>query len=312
VARIVREVPEVTATMLTVGDDPAKTPNQARVYVKLLDPDKRERTQDEIKDYVRTKILPTLPPDLRVNVADVNEFAGGQATQKIQYVLAGPDLKVLEAATKEIIPKVKALPGAVDVDSTLVTGKPELTIGIDRARAADLGVQVVDVASALQLLVAGQKVSNYEEAGEQYDVRLRATQAYRTDEDMLQLITVPSRKLGLVSLADVVKVGHAQGLSTIQRYQRERQVVIMANAGPGASQGEVADAVVKVMQDQNLPKGFSIKPQGQAKLMRETGALRCSAQDSAFWLSTSQNWRSPAVTEFCDSSSQARTERGSQ
>src|SRR5205814_4071991 len=133
------------------------------------------------------------------------EFAGGQATQRIQYVLAGPDLKVLEEATKAIIPKVKALPGAVDVDSTLVSGKPELTVGIDRARAADLGVQVADVASALQLLVAGQKVSTYEEGGEQYDVRLRATQAYRTDEDMLQLITVPSRKLGLVSLADVVK-----------------------------------------------------------------------------------------------------------
>ncbi|MBK7859045.1 MAG: efflux RND transporter permease subunit [Archangiaceae bacterium] len=271
VARIIREVPEVNATMMTVGDDPAKTPNQARIFVKLVDPDKRARSQNDIKDYVRTKILPTLAPDLRVTVADVNEFGGGQATQRVQYIIAGPDLKVLEQATKDVIPKVKALPGAVDVDSSLVTGKPEITIHIDRDRAADLGVQVADVASALQLLIAGQKVSSYEERGEQYDVRLRATQSYRTDEDMLQLITVPSRKVGMVSLADVVTLGRDESLSSIQRYQRERQVVIMANAGPGASEGDIADSILKTLQDQHLPKGFSIKAQGQTKLMKETG-----------------------------------------
>jgi hydrophobic/amphiphilic exporter-1 (mainly G- bacteria), HAE1 family len=271
VARIIREVPEVTATMLTVGDDAAKTPNQARIYVKLVDPDKRKRTQSDIKDYVRTQILPALPKDLRVTIADVNEFGNGQATQRVQYILAGPDLDVLEKATNEIIPKVKALPGAVDVDSSLVTGKPELTVNIDRARAADLGVQVSDIAQALQLLIAGQKVSAYEENGEQYDVRMRAAQEYRTDEDMLQLITVPSRKLGMVSLADVVKVGRDESLSTISRYQRERQLVIMANAGPGASEGEIGEQILKIMQDQKLPPGFSIKPQGQTKLMKETG-----------------------------------------
>ncbi len=271
VARIIREVPEVTATMLTVGDDAAKTPNQARIYVKLVDPDKRKRTQSEIKDYVRTQVLPALPKDLRVTIADVNEFGNGQATQRIQYILAGPDLELLEKATNEIIPKVKALPGAVDVDSSLVTGKPEITVNIDRARAADLGVQVSDIAQALQLLIAGQKVSAYEENGEQYDIRMRAAQDYRTDEDMLQLINVPSRKLGMVSLADVVKVGRDESLSTISRYQRERQLVIMANAGPGASEGEIGEQILKIMQDQKLPPGFSIKPQGQTKLMKETG-----------------------------------------
>ncbi len=271
VARIIRDVPEVIATMMTVGDDPAKTPNQARIYVKLIDPDQRVRTQSDIKDYVRNQILPALPKDLRVTVADVNEFGGGQATQRIQYIIAGPDLAVLEKAGAEVLAKAKQIPGAVDVDSSLVAGKPELSISIDRARAADLGVQVSDVAQALQLLVAGQKVSSYEEGGEQYDIRLRATEGYRTDEDMLQLITVPSRKLGMVTLADVVKLGRDEGLSTISRYQRERQIVIMANAGPGASEGGISDALLKVMQEQNLPKGFSIKAQGQTKLMKETG-----------------------------------------
>ncbi|HEY0882483.1 MAG TPA: efflux RND transporter permease subunit, partial [Archangium sp.] len=274
VARIIREMPEVVATLVTIGDDAAKTPNLARIYVKLIPPDVREISQNDLKNQVREKILPALPPELKVTVADVNEFGGGQATARIQFLVAGPDLKVLSDATPRIVERIKKeVPGAVDVDSTLVLGKPELGVFIDRARAADLGVQVVDVAQALQYLVAGQKVSTYAERGEQYEVRLRATPEYRSNEDALRLITVPSKKLGLVTLADVVQVKSGSSPSAINRYQRERQVTFMANAGPGASEGELGDKIRAIL-DEEVPKmgaGFAVKPQGQTKLMRETG-----------------------------------------
>jgi HAE1 family hydrophobic/amphiphilic exporter-1 len=271
VARIIRAMPEVTATLVTVGDDEQRTPNLARIYVKLIPPDKREISQNALKDVVRNKILPALPKDLKVSIADVNEFGGGGSTARIQYILAGPDLRVLTGANNRVLDKIRKVPGAVDVDSSLIVGKPELSVFVDRARAADLGVQVVDVAAALQLLVGGQKVSSYAENGEQYDIRLRATPDFRTSEDELQLITVPSRKLGLVSLAEVVKVRPTEGPSNIQRYQRERQVTFMANAGVGVSEGELGDQIKQVLADENFPKGFSVKPQGQTKLMRETG-----------------------------------------
>ena len=274
VARIIRDMPEVTATLVTIGDDAAKTPNLARIFVKLVPPGKRTISQNDLKNVVREKILPALPPELKVTVADVNEFGGGQATAKVQYILAGPDLDVLTAATPRIIERIKKeVPGAVDVDSTLVLGKPELGVFVDRERAADLGVQIVDVAQALQYLVAGQKVSTYSEHGEQYEVRLRATAEYRSSEDALRLITVPSKKLGLVTLADVVRLKTGSSPSSILRYQRERQVTFLANAGPGTSEGGVAEAV-KVILDEEVPKlgkGYAVKAQGQTKLMRETG-----------------------------------------
>ena len=192
----------------------------------------------------------------------------------MQYILAGPDLDVLTAVTPRIIERIKKeVPGAVDVDSTLVLGKPELGVFVDRERAADLGVQIVDVAQALQYLVAGQKVSTYSEHGEQYEVRMRATAEYRSSQDALGLITVPSKKLGLVTLADVVRLKTGSSPSSILRYQRERQVTFLANAGPGTSEGGVAEAV-KVILDQEvlkMGKGYAVKAQGQTKLMRETG-----------------------------------------
>jgi HAE1 family hydrophobic/amphiphilic exporter-1 len=270
VARIVREMPETVATLVTVGDDEQRTPNQARIYVKLLPPEQRQASQEQIKDRVRQKILPLLPKDLRVSVADVNEFGGGQSTARIQFLMSGPDLKVLEEATPRALEKMRQIPGVVDVDTSLVQGKPELGVFIDRDRAADLGVQVADVAQALQLLVAGQKVSDYEEGGEQYEIRLRADKAYRSDEDALQLITVPSRKVGLVSLSEVVNVVPGAGLTNILRFQRERQVTFMANAAPGTSEGAAGDAIQAALESLSLPKGFAVRPQGQTKMMAET------------------------------------------
>jgi multidrug efflux pump subunit AcrB len=272
VARIIRAYPEVTATLVTVADDPAKTPNQARIYVKMLPPEDRKISQNDFKNIVREKILPVLPTDLKVTIGDVADFGNGASTARIQYLVAGPDLEAMEAANDRIVERIKALPDAVDVDTQLVLGKPELGVYIDRDRAADLGVQVVDVAQALQYLVAGQKVSSYSEGGEAYDVRMRSTQLYRTDQDQLRLITVPSKKLGLVSLADVVHVVNGSGPTTIQRYQRERQVTYVANPGKGASEGQLSDEVRAVLEDEvkKMPKGMSVKAQGQTKLMKET------------------------------------------
>ncbi len=269
IARQLREFPEVTATLMTVGDDATKAANKARIFVKMVPPDQRTISQDDFKAVVREKLLPTLPSDLRAQIADVNEFGGGQATQRIQVTLAGPDLDRLTEANEHILERIKKIPGAVDIDSTLITGKPELAVTIDRDRAADLGVQVVDVAQALQLLVAGQKVSTYAEAGEQYEIRLRATSEYRTSEDALRLITVPSRKVGMVSLADVVKFEPGTSPSTISRYMRERQVTFLANAAPGANEGAITEGVIKAIADENLPPSYSIKPQGMTKIMQE-------------------------------------------
>jgi hydrophobe/amphiphile efflux-1 (HAE1) family protein len=271
VARQIRDLPQVVATLVTIGDDEQRTPNVARIYVKLLDPDKRKESQDEMKAVVREKVLAGQPKDLRISINDIAEFGGsGQSTARIQYVLSGPELKTLEAASANIVERMRKVEGAVDVDSSLIVGKPELGVHVSRDRAADLGVQVADVAQAMALLVGGAKVSTYAEGGEQYDVYLRSAREYRSDEDSLQLLTVPSRKLGLVSLADVVRIKPGSGPSTINRYNRERQVTLMANAAPGVSEAGIGEAMVRAIEAEHLPSGFSVKPLGQTRLMAQT------------------------------------------
>ena len=85
-----------------------------------------------------------------------------------------------------LLAKMKTIPDLVDADSTLITGKPELRVVIDRARAADLGVRVADIAQALNTLVAGQKVSTFNAGTDQYNVRVRAIGESRASVEGLQ------------------------------------------------------------------------------------------------------------------------------
>src|SRR5262249_30671668 len=154
-----------------------------------------------IMQRVRNEILSKQPPELRITAGEVPPFSiGASATQNIQLAIQGPDLGELGGYAKRITNELAKTPGAVDVDNSLVEGKPELRVGIERDRAAALGVQVADVAGTLQLVVGGLKVSSYGEAGEEYDVRLRADARFRASAETLALVEVPSQKYGAVPL----------------------------------------------------------------------------------------------------------------
>jgi hydrophobe/amphiphile efflux-1 (HAE1) family protein len=269
IAREVRAWPEVARTLVTIGDDNAKTQNVGRVYVRLVDPEKRKLKQNELMDRARNEVTSKQDKSLRIAVQEVSIFGGGAfSTAKIQYTIRGPELKTLEEATGHVVAKLRKVPGAVDVDSSLITGKPEIGVFIDRARAADLGVSVADTAAALRLLVDGDKVSAYEEKGEQYDVRVRAEAQYRADDLGISMLSLPSTKLGIVPMRNVVELRRSTGPSQINHLNRQRVVTILSNVAPGVSEGKIADALAGIVREENLPTSYTAEPTGQTREMQ--------------------------------------------
>jgi multidrug efflux pump subunit AcrB len=266
--RIREELPEVAQTTVSIGDNEQRTPNKAKIYVRLTDPRRRSAKQFELMARVRKQIVAAQPKELRIDVSEVDAFNSGQSTASVQYGISGPDLQKLGEYAERIVAQLKKVPGAVDVDSNLIVGKPELQVSIDREKAADLGVQVADIARTLQLLVGGLKVSTYAEGGEDYDVRVRADRAFRTDAEGLALVTVPSSRWGSVPLAAVVDLKPSTGPSVINRVNRERQVGILSNVAPGFGDSDVQHALERIIAELHLPASYHAAPQGRSK---ETG-----------------------------------------
>ena len=271
VAREARKFPEVAFTLTTIGDNEQKSANQARIYVRLTDPDQRSTSQQDMVALVRKEVVAKLPADVRSDVSNVSAVSGtGMSSIEVQYFISGPSIERLAEISNHVIAKLRKVPGATDVDSSLVMGNPEVQLEVLRDRAADLGVSVSDISTAARMLVGGIKVSTYAENGESFDIRMRAQADDRTRIDRLGLLMAPSMKYGSVNLRDVVNFKQATGPSEINRVGRRRQVMISANVLPGYGSNDVLAALEKIVKDENLGPGFLGVPTGRS---REAKAL---------------------------------------
>lgn len=270
IAARIREMPGVTDTLATVGGGQAQVVNSGTIYVKLADISDRAKSQEELMS--DTRALLSEFPQLRTGVQQVQAFSGGGfRNANVQFLIAGPDLKRLEEYSEKILEKMKTIPDAVDEDSTLIAGKPEVRLEVDRATAADLGVRIGDVSQALNTLVAGQEATTYNEGSEQYEVRVRAINTFRTDVEGLKRLIVPSTKLGWVTLDRLVKVTSGTGPSSIERTNRQRQVTLLANTKPGGSAASITSAIDEYVKQLQLPNGYRTGYVGQSKEMGKAG-----------------------------------------
>ena len=237
----VRRIPEVDFTLTTVAGDAAGTLNTASILVRLHPIDQRNRDQFAVMSEVRDRILPDY---VKAGVRTAVQLGGGPGGGGggIQFMVQGPDLKELEKYSEALRAEAKKIPGLVDIDTTLNAGKPEMSVLLDRPKAADLGVQVADAADALRLLVAGDQVTTFNEHGEQYEVHLRAEEAERGTQQAIAALPVPSSRLGIVTLDNIATFAASDSPATINRMGRQRQVTLNANMLPGTSQGAAQEA----------------------------------------------------------------------
>ncbi len=276
IAADVRKLTGVSDTLTTVGGGQQEQVNVASIYVKLQPLEERSVSQDDLMVKARSEILgkylKEYPGQLRTSVQQVAAFSGGGfRNADLQYVIGGPDLTKLTEYSDAMLAKMKTIPDVVDADSTLVTGKPELRVIIDRARAADLGVRVGDIAQALNTLVAGTKVSTFNAGTDQYDVRVRAIGEYRASVEGLRRMIVASSKIGWVSLDNLVRIEEGTGPSAIDRLNRQRQVMLLGNVRPGGSQADVIEKMNQFAKEVNIDPSYTTGLAGRSKELGRAG-----------------------------------------
>jgi hydrophobic/amphiphilic exporter-1 (mainly G- bacteria), HAE1 family len=263
----IRSLPEVSYTLVTVADDLARTRNSATIYVRLKELRERRRDQFAVMGQIRSAILPQFASaNLRTGVRPVAAIGGsGNQNAEIQFIINGPDLRKLEQFGQALADATGRIPGASDVDTSLAIGKPELAVTLDRAKAADLGVQIADAAEALRLLVGGDQVTTYNEGGEQYEVHLRAREEDRSDAAVLANLTVPSSRLGSVSLDNIASFARMDAPSEISRLARQRQVTVFAGVLPGFSQAAVQNGILQAAADLKMGPDYQTRFAGRSK-----------------------------------------------
>lgn len=274
IARDIRaEVPGVKNTLVLAGFGRGSGPNNGFINVALLPVKERQFSQADLINKTRQIARKYSSKDYQVSVSAASSIAGsiglGRGGSSVGMYIAGPDMAKLTEYANAIVEKMKQEPLYRDPDTSIEVGSPEVRVVIDREKAADLGVRAGDVAQALNILSAGQIVSAYSENSKQYDVVVRAEEAYRRDRDNFRFFTVGSSNGGTVDLARVIKIDEGLAPSTINRLNRQRQVTVSAGLPPNTSE---SDAIAKMQQfakELNMPAEYVTGVTGQSKELQK-------------------------------------------
>ena len=271
IAQQVRRIPGVTHTLMTAGGSADKSVNNAAIYVKLSDVDRRYLSQQQIMQRTRD-FLKSYPADIHTGVGLVSTVGGNQSNADVQYYIEGPDLDKLAKYSATLLAKMKTIPTLADADTTLRSGKPEVRLEIDRPRAADLGVSVLDIEQALNTLVAGQSGLHLQRRGGPVRrascVRRRSSAAASRG---CRALTVPSSKVGSVGLDEVVRIHPGAGPSSINRINRQRQVTLTGNVLPGGSQAAILAQLNQFSQELGMDPDYRSGLTGASKELGRTG-----------------------------------------
>ncbi len=278
VEAIIREFPEVRYTLATLNTGNALGKNSTSIYVRLIDRKQRSRNVDQMSAALRDRLARV--PGVTVTHAGLLDSVGGN--KQIEFSLQGPDQRELERLARQVMEKVRSIPGLVDLDSSVKANKPTLRVEVQRASAADLGLGTGQLAGPLRTLVAGQTVGNWRAPDDQtYDVNVRlAPESRNAPQDLERLpFAVTSAVDGAqrtVRLGQVAKVTESSGSNQINRRDLLREVAINANAY-GRAAGEISADVRKTMDSIQLPPGYRYQFGGSTKNMAESFGYAISA-----------------------------------
>ncbi|MCZ2153080.1 MAG: efflux RND transporter permease subunit [Bryobacterales bacterium] len=263
-------LPGVEFLLTRIGSDQQKRVDRGSVLVDLVPMDKRKFSQQDLMTMARNKLAKF--KDLTISVQPPAMISGSGPNSDLMFFLQGPDLNRLDGYAQRLMAKLKATPGVRDVYTTYEGGKPEVQITINRDKAADLNVNVGSIASAIRVLVAGDdQVSTYREGDDRYDVMLRAQPQYRNSPAALDRLFVPSSTLGSVKLSNVASYEESTGPSQIERYNRQRQVMILANIAPGFSLSSVIEGLNKEVAALGMPAGYAAGLTGRSREFERAG-----------------------------------------
>jgi len=258
--------------LTTVGGDQQQRVNRASIFFELIPMDKRKQTQQQIMQIARAWLGQYKQVHPAVQIP--SPVSSGNANADVVFVIRGPDIAKLHEYSDGVMDILRNTPGAVDVDTSLEEGKPEVRVHINRDKAGDMGVSVNSIAGALRTMVGGQVVSSYREGDDRYELRLRVDESYRNSAESISQLYVPSNRSGNVRLDSLVALDQGTGPAQIDRYNRQRQSVITCNVAKGHAASQVMANLSAKLPELHLDHAYDGSFSGRSREMgRAAGAF---------------------------------------
>ncbi|AOO65441.1 efflux RND transporter permease subunit [Sulfurospirillum halorespirans] len=264
---MLKDDPSISYSIVSIGYDSAQSIHKARIYVKLKPVKERTISQLTLIEQYRDKMKNA--KDLVIAVEKVDDFNTGGTTAPLQIVLTGDRFEVLDETSTKLMEFLKSNPGIVDVDQDYESGKPEMKVSILRENAQRVGVSVKEIAAVLGSAYSSDSaISYYEDNGKQFDITIRFRDDFRMSLEDMKKLQVKNANGDFVALEGLIAFEESLGTASINRFDRERKILITANI-VGTSLDKVV-ALVEEKMKEILPEGYHYRFTGDVENMNDT------------------------------------------
>ena len=266
VERIILGHPEVVATARRTGraelDEHAQGVNASEIDVALR---MQDRSKEAFLEDLRTSLGAV--PGMNITIGQpishrIDHMLSGTRAN-IAVKLFGPDLYELRRLGEQVRAQMETVSGVVDLSVEQQADVPVLMVDFRRDAIARHGLQVNDVAEAIEAAFAGHEVSQVLEDGAAFDLVVRYAQENRRDLQAVRetrFLTPSGAELPLSALADIRR---DRGPNTISRENVQRKLVVMANVAGRDLLGVVTDIQAAVDANVSFPQGYYVEYGGQ-------------------------------------------------
>lgn len=246
--------------------------NSGFLVTLLKDPDQREASQQEIYERM-VRIFKGLP-EARVfpnqeQTISTSLNAGSQLP--VQFVIQNFDFEKIKSVLPKFMDAVKKDPTFGNADVNLKFNKPELQVEIDRLKANELGVSVLDISNTLQLALSGRRFGYFLKDGKQYQVIGQVEREYRDEPLDLASFYVRNRNGQMIQLDNLVSFTETSSPPSIFHYNRYKSATISAALAPGKTLGEGIEAMQRIGKEL-LDESFQSDLSGPSRDFKESSS----------------------------------------
>jgi len=236
---LIDSVPEkkYMVSMTAPGFTGSGSANSGFVRIVLVNPSERERSQQDIVNWVNKK-LPRFNDGRSFAIQEQTIAVNRRSGQPVQFVLQNTNSEKLKAALPKILEAANKSSVLIGVDADLKFNKPEIRISIDRLKASELGVNVQDISQTLQLALSNQRMGYFTKDGKQYQVLGQVERINRDDPGDLDNIYVTNDKGQSIALVNLLNISEDVTPPTLYHFNRYRSATISAGLAEGKTVGD--------------------------------------------------------------------------
>ena len=268
---VVEEVPEVLGVLSITSPSfgGGGSANSGFLKVMLKDPSQRDRTQQEIVDDLTPKARKFT--GVRTFISQSQTIGDRRGGFPVQIVVQAADIDKLKAVLPQFLEKANESPKFTFVDLDLKFNKPEINIIINREKARNLGVNVIDISQTLQLGLSGSRFGNFIMDGKQYQIIGQVEKKNRNEPLDLKTLYVRNRRGEIIQLDNLVTVEEQSSPPQLYRFNRYSSAKVSAQPAPGVALAE-GIAEMERIASEVLDETYSTSLSGASREFSESSS----------------------------------------